>query len=387
MKKIIALILAVMTIMAVIPSAVSASAATTKLIIDGVTFKPAVEPILEKGTMLVTLDVLYDAFGADTNYDAAKKQATIKTAAYTVIFTADSTTCTINGANKTLPVAPKIVNNDIMVPVSYFAKAIGASAAYSASTNTTSITYFTKLTGTLKVNGSTTVQPIAQTAADKLVKANPGLSITVAGGGSGTGIKDADAGTVNIGMSSRALTADELKTLKPYAVANDGIAIIVHPDNLVKNLTAEQARKIFLGEIKNWNEVGGANAAIIVCTRETGSGTRATLEEMLLEKKSVVERATPFTSSALIKQAVAKDKNAIGYDSIGFVDQTVKAVSIDGKTAEAKTVLEGNYLMGRQLYLCTKGEAKGLAAIFIDYLRTAENQKEIVEKEGYIMFK
>jgi phosphate transport system substrate-binding protein len=386
-KKITALILAVMIIMAVIPAAVSAAPASTTLIIDGVTFKPKVEPIIEKGTMLVTLDVLYDAFGADTSYDSAKKQATIKTAAYTVVFTADSTACTVNGANRTLPATPKVVDNNIMVPVSYFAKAINATAAYNASTNTTAITYFTKLTGTLKIDGSTTVQPIAQAAADKLVKSNSGLSVTVAGGGSGTGIKDADAGTVNIGMSSRDLTADELKTLKPYAIANDGIAIIVNPDNPVKNLTKEQAGKIFLGEIKNWKEVGGNDAPIMVYTRETGSGTRSTFEELLLDKQSVAERAAPFTSSALIKQAVAKEKNAIGYDSIGFVDSTVKAVSLDGKTAEAKTVLDNSYGMGRQLFLCTKGDAKGLSAIFIDYLRTAENQKEIVEKEGYIAFK
>jgi phosphate transport system substrate-binding protein len=382
MKKVIALILAAMAIMAILPAAVSA--ANTTLIIDGVTVNPEIAPVIEKGTMLVSLDVLIDAFGTDTKWDAAKKEVTIKTAAYTVIFTADSTVCTVNGANKTLPVAPKVINNEIMIPVSYFAKAIGGTAAYNASTNTTAIAYFTKLSGSLKIDGSTTVQPIVQAAADKLIEANKGLSITVAGGGSGTGIKDVDAGTVNIGMSSRDLTADELKTLKPYAVANDGIAIIVHPDNPVKNLTKEQASKIFLGEIKNWKEVGGNDAPIIVYTRETGSGTRATFEEMLLEKKSVVERATPFTSSTLINQAVAKEKNAVGYDSIGFIDSTVKAVSLDGKTADAKTVLEGNYIMGRELIVCTKGDAKGFAAIFIDYLRSAAVQKDIVEKEGYI---
>jgi phosphate transport system substrate-binding protein len=175
-----------------------------------------------------------------------------------------------------------------------------------------------------------------------------------------------------------------MKTLNVYAVANDGIAIIVHPDNPVKNLTKDQAAKIFLGEVKNWKEVGGNDAPIIVATRETGSGTRATLEEMILSKKSVLETATPYGSSALIKQAVAKDKNSIGFDSIGFVDSTVKALSLDGKQATAETVINNTYGMGRQLFCCTKGRAAGLGAMFIDYLKSADCQNNIVEKEGYV---
>jgi phosphate transport system substrate-binding protein len=301
-----------------------------------------------------------------------------------VVFTVGSRTYTVNGSGKTLTAAPKLVNGNTLVPIRAFAEAIGAKVNYNTASNTATVDYFTTLTGTLKIDGSTTLQPIAQAAADKLISMNKGLSITVAGGGSGTGIKDAGAGTVNIGMSSRELTADELKTLSAYAVANDGIAIIVHPDNPVKNLTAEQAAKIFLGEIRNWQDVGGANAPIMVMTRETGSGTRATLEEMILEKKSVLETATPFTSSTLIKQAVAKDKNAVGFDSIGFVDNTVKAVSLDGRAATSATVINGTYGMGRQLLCCTKGTATGLSAIFIDYLRSKDCQDNIVEKEGYV---
>jgi phosphate transport system substrate-binding protein len=246
------------------------------------------------------------------------------------------------------------------------------------------VEYFTNMSGSIKVSGSTTVLPIMQTAADQLIAMNSGLSIAVAGGGSGAGVKDTQNGANNVGMSSRDLTADELKELNPTVVASDGIAVIVNPGNPVQNLTSEQAAKIFLGEIKNWNEVGGNNAPILVQTRETGSGTLATLEELLLEKESVVSTATPFTSSALIKQAVAKSESAVGFDSIGYVDSTVKAVSLDGITAGGDTVKNGTYPLSRSLYVFTKGRATGVNAMLVDYLRTLDVQNSIVEKEGYI---
>ena len=386
-KRIFTFIIAVTTLLMVMP-AISVSAANDiTLIIDGVTQKPTVAPVVENGTTLVPLRLISETLGAEVSWNTAKQQATIQTAAYTVVFTIGSTTYTVNSASKTLLQAPKLINGSTMVPIRAFAEAIGAKVNYIASTNTATVDYFTTMTGTLKIDGSTTLQPIAQAAADKLMKMNKNLSITVDGGGSGTGIKDVQAGIVNIGMSSRELTDDELKTINAYAVANDGIAIIVHPDNPVKNLTKDQASKIFLGEIKNWKDVGGNDAPIIVMTRETGSGTRATLEEMILSKQSIAETATPYTSSALIKQAVAKDKNAIGFDSVGFVDSTVKAVSLDGKAATSETVMDNTYGMGRQLFCCTKGKATELSAMFIDYLRSADCQNSIVEAEGYIKLK
>lgn len=381
-KKLIASILAVMTAFAT--SSVVSAAAPISLVIDGVKQSPAVAPVVEGGSTLVPLRLISETLGAEVSWNQNAKQATIETAAYTVVFTLDAKTYTVNGASKTLSAAPKLIDGNTMVPIRAFAEAIGATVNYDSASNTAAVDYFTAMTGTLKIDGSTTLQPIAQAAADKLMSMNSGLSITVAGGGSGTGVKDAIAGTVNIGMSSRELTADELNDLNAYAVANDGIAIITHPDNSVANLTKAQAADIFLGKVKNWNEVGGANAPIMVMTRETGSGTRSTLEEMILNRESVIETATPFASSTLIKQAVAKDKNAVGFDSIGFVDNTVKAVSLDGTTASATTVIGGTYGMGRQLLCCTKGEAAGLAAVYIDYLRSKDCQDNIVVKEGYV---
>jgi phosphate binding protein len=361
-----------------------ADAATATIKVDGAKVASEVAPVNSNGTVLVPLTVISNAMGAETSWDQANSQATLKSAAYTVVFKVGSKECTVNGKKKTLLAAPKNVSGRVLVPIRAFSEILGASVNWSQSTSTVTIDYFSKMKGTLKITGSTTLQPIAQQAADKLMKMNSGLSITVAGGGSGAGIKDATAGTNDIGMSSRELTAEEDAALDAYPVARDGIAIIVNPSNKVTALTKDQASKIFLGEIKNWSEVGGANAPILVQTRETGSGTRSTLEEMLLAKQSVVATATPYASSQLIKQAVAKNANAIGFDSVGYLDNTVKAVTLEGKAASAANVKNKTYPMGRELFIVSKGAPSGLSAMFIDYLRSSDAQKNIVVKEGYI---
>jgi phosphate transport system substrate-binding protein len=381
-KRILALIL--VAVMAVVLLPMASAATTIKLVIDGKTIVPTVAPYVENGTTLVPLRVISETLGASVSWNGAQRQATIQTAAYKVVFTIDSSSYTVNGASKTLANPARGINGSTMVPIRAFAEAIGAVVDYKD--GTAIVNYFTNMKGTLKISGSTTVQPIAQIAADKLMGMNSGLSITVSGGGSGAGIKDVGAGTVNIGNASRELTAAEMGSgLVPYAIANDGIALIVNPANSVKNLTKQQAADIFLGKITNWKDVGGENSPIIVTTRETGSGTRATLEEMLTSKTSIVSTASPYASSALIKQAVASNKYAIGYDSIGYVDSTVSVVALDGVVASATTVINKTYGLSRELYCVTKSGATGLSAVFIDYLRSADAQKNIVSSEGYIM--
>lgn len=382
-KRLIAVILVIVMAAVLVPTAVAAT--PIKLVIDGKTVSSSVAPFAENGTTLVPLRVISETLGADVSWNQTKMQATIETAAYKVVFTIDSPKYTVNGVFKTLTNPAKAVNGNTMVPIRAFAESIGAIVDYNAATNTASINYFTNMKGTLKISGSTTVQPIAQIAADTLMKMNSGLSITVSGGGSSAGVNDVKAGTVNIGNSSSVVKeADIAAGVRPYAVANDGIAIIVNPANTVKNLTRAQAEKIFLGEITNWKDVGGEDKPIMVMTRETGSGTKATLEEILLEKKPVVSTASPYASSALIKQAVAANKYAIGFDSIGYVDSTVKVVPIDNIKASSTTVINKTYILSRELYCCTKGNAAGLSAMFIDYLRSVDAQNNIVAKEGYI---
>lgn len=386
MKKFFSMLLSVVMLFALATGLAStASAASTISIeIDGKIVSSDVAPVVENGRTLVPVRVVAETLGAEVTYLQKTNQAKVVTAGYTVIFTFGSKNFTVNGETKTMDVAAKTINGRTMIPMRAFSEAIGADVTYDQAASKAIVKYFTKMSGSIKVSGSTTVLPIMQTAADKLIAMNNGLTITVAGGGSGAGIKDTQNGVNNVGMSSRELTADELKTLNPIKMANDGIAIIVNPKNPVKNLTKEQAAKIFLGEIKNWKDVGGNNAPILVQTRETGSGTLSTLEELLLEKQKVVSTATPFTSSALIKQAVAKSENAIGFDSVGFVDDTVKMVSLDDITPSDKTVKDGTYPLSRSLYVLTKGQATGINAMLIDYLRTQSVQTDIVKKEGYI---
>ncbi|MDR2615279.1 MAG: phosphate ABC transporter substrate-binding protein PstS family protein [Oscillospiraceae bacterium] len=378
----LAIVLTVALSIGLAPASLAAPAITLE--IDGRTVSSDAAPVVKGGRTLVPVRVITETLGAAVSWNQSSKRVTVETAGFTVVFTIGSKTYTVNGASKTLEVAPEISNSRTLVPIRALAESIGAEVNYDAASNKATVNYFTGLKGSVKVSGSTTLLPIMQAAADELVKVNSGLSIAVAGGGSGAGINDTRDGANNVGMSSRELTADEKATLTPISVAGDGIAIIVHPSNPVKSLTKEQAAGIFSGEIKNWRDVGGNNAPIFVQTRETGSGTLATLEEMLLEKNPVVGTATPFTSSALIKQAVAKSENAVGFDSIGFVDSTVKAVALDGVSPGEQTVKNGSYPLSRSLYVLTKGRAEGLSARLIDYLRTAGVQNSIVKKEGYI---
>ena len=385
-KKIVALFLVVVLAFGLM-SSFSFAASPIKIVIDGKVVSSDVAPVAQNGTTLVPVRVVTENLGADVTWNQTKKQATVLTAGYKVIFTIDSKTYTVNGSSKTLVSAAKIINGKTMIPLRAIAESIGAVVDYSSASNSVTIKYFTGLTGSIKVSGSTTVQPIMQAAVDKLIAQNKGLSITVAGGGSGAGIKDTINGANNVGMSSRSLTSDESSKLNPFVVADDGIALIVNPNNPVKNLTKEQAKQIFLGEIKNWKDVGGNNAPILVQTRETGSGTLATLEEMLLSKAKVVSTATPYTSSALLKQAVAKNENAIGFDSVGYIDSTVKALTLNGIICSPHNIKNGAYPMSRQLYVFTKGRPTGVSAKLIDYLRSTTCQNEIVSKEGYVPFR
>jgi len=213
----------------------------------------------------------------------------------------------------------------------------------------------------LIVAGSTTVQPIAAKAAEKYMEKNLNVAISVQGGGSGTGIKMVTEGSADIGMSSRELTADELTSktgLKVYEIAADGIAVIVHPSNTLTDLTKEQLKGIFSGRIKNYKEVGGPDREIIVIIRESGSGTRSSFEEMVMDKGNTPNAAGAEQqgSNGAVKASVVSNPNAIGYVGAGFVDSSVKALRIDGVAPTKETIKSGAYPVSRKLYMITKGE-------------------------------
>ncbi len=238
------------------------------------------------------------------------------------------------------------------------------------------------LSGTITEAGSTTVQPLAEELAQAFMDLNPDITITIQGGGSSTGVKSAADGTVDIGAASRELKDSE-KTLGlvVHVLARDGIALVTHPSQTVTNLTVEQIKQIYAGEITNWSEVGGADEEIDVVSREEGSGTRSAFEEMVMgEDAVIVDTAILQSSNGAVKTTVASDENAIGFISFGYLDATVKALSVNGIAGTVENAKNATYPIVRPLLLLTKGEATGIVKEFIDYCLSDAGQ-EIVGKD------
>lgn len=248
------------------------------------------------------------------------------------------------------------------------------------------------VSGSITVNGSTSVQPLAEELAKAYKIKNPGAVIDIQGGGSGVGIKSAIDGTADIGMSSRNLKAEE-KSLKEFKIAVDGIAVILNPDNGVNNLTMEQIMKIYTGEITDWKDAGGNSGKITVVTREEGSGTRGAFIELagieVKEGDSKVDKtivsAITQGSTGAVMTTVAGDPNAIGYASFGSAkDKTdVKLISVDGKACTEENIYAGEYRISRPFLMLTNAEPSGLAKEFLDFILDKEGQ-ELVAKHGYL---
>ncbi|KQC03204.1 MAG: phosphate-binding protein [Methanoculleus sp. SDB] len=242
----------------------------------------------------------------------------------------------------------------------------------------------------LSVTGSTTVLPIAEKAAEAFMDANPAADIQVSGGGSSVGVQAVGEGTADIGMSSRDLKDAEKEKypgLVQHVVARDGIAMIVNPGNTVESLTVEQVRRIYTGEITNWNEVGGSDAEIVVVGRDSASGTRGSFEELVMDKQECVATMLEKNSNGAVQQTITGTPGAIGYVGLGYVDGTVKGVSIDvdGTLVDPTVgnVIAGTYPISRDLMMFTDGEATGIAASFITFIRSEEGRR-IVADEGFV---
>ena len=187
---------------------------------------------------------------------------------------------------------------------------------------------------TITIAGSTTIQPLAELFAEEFMAKNSNVRVDVQGGGSSVGVKAAGQKTADIGMASREIKDSEMTEfpeIKVFVIARDGIAIVANADVAVDNLTIEQIKGIFGGTITNWKEVGGADANIIVVSREEGSGTRSAFEEMVLgEEVLMTETAILQPSNGSIRTNVSTTPNAVGYLSFGHLDDTVKAISVEG---------------------------------------------------------
>ncbi|SJZ35943.1 phosphate ABC transporter substrate-binding protein [Garciella nitratireducens] len=244
------------------------------------------------------------------------------------------------------------------------------------------------LEGTITLIGSTSVTPIAQVIGDSFMKEYPNVKIEVQGVGSSAGIKATNDGLADIGMSSRDLKEEEKELgIKENIIAYDGIAVVVHPNNKINNLTQEQIGKIFKGEITNWNEVGGKDEKIDVISREEGSGTRSAFEELMgleSEKGSLVRQDATFADgNGAIVSNVAQKENAIGYISLSYLNDTVKALTIDGVEPTIENIKSGDYAVSRPFLMLTKGKVSDIAQAYLDYVLSEKGQK-IVEENGVI---
>lgn len=245
----------------------------------------------------------------------------------------------------------------------------------------------------LTLTGSTTVLPIAQKAAEVFMKKNPDVNISVAGSGSGDGIKSIIDGIADIGNASRDMKKKEIKRaeekgVKPvrHVVALDCIVPIVNPDNPVSDLTIDKLMGIYTGKIKNWKQVGGKDKKIVVVSRDSSSGTFEVWNHKVLSKKKVRPDAQLQASNGAVAQAIAGNKYAIGYVGIGYLNPKIKGLTVGGVQASAATAMDKSYPIARGLNMYTAGEPTGLTKQFIDFVMSAEGQG-IVKAEGFVPVK
>lgn len=248
----------------------------------------------------------------------------------------------------------------------------------------------TGLTGKVVVAGSTSVQPLSEELAAAFMAANTGVTVEVQGGGSGVGIKAAQEKIADFGASSRELKPEEKALISnEYVIAKDGVAVILDPANSVTDLTLDQIKQIFTGKITNWKEVGGADATIVVVSREEGSGTRGAFVEItkVSEKDAAGKAIDNTTKNALVqpstgavKQTVASTPNTIGYVSIGALDKTVKAIKVSGIDATEANVLSGTYKISRPFLYLSNGTLSPAAQAYLDFVLSVEGQT-IVAKD------
>jgi phosphate transport system substrate-binding protein len=235
----------------------------------------------------------------------------------------------------------------------------------------------------LTLSGSTSLQPLAEKWAEAYESQHPELTIAVQGGGSTAGVHAARVGTAQIGMSSRALTAAETRSVRVIQVARDGIALVVHPANPRGDISLSEARSIYAGHVRTWRVLHGPARAITVITREEGSGTRAAFEGLVMGKQPIASSALVQDSTGAVRQMVSSDPAAIGYISIGLVDRSVKALRLGGVAANETNIDNGTYPLVRPFLFALRDEPQGHVKAFIDWVSGPEGS-EVARREGML---
>jgi phosphate transport system substrate-binding protein len=233
------------------------------------------------------------------------------------------------------------------------------------------------------VVGSTSIEPFAEMLAQEFSRRHPECPVDVQGGGSTAGLQAAANGIADIGMCSRALKKEEAEVFTAVTIARDGLAIVVHPTNPIEDLTRDQIKSIFTGQVQNWKEVGGDDREVRLISREEGSGTREAFMKMVMGNARVSRRALTQESNGAVKELVKHDPSAVGYMSLGLVGGELKALRVGGAAATAEDVRDGKYPLVRPFLFVTKGPPSERAKAFIDCVLSPEAQ-QMLETEGLV---
>lgn len=280
-------------------------------------------------------------------------------------------------------------NSDATTAQPSVTESSAAESTVAASSEVASAETTADLSGSISMVGSTSMEKLANALSEAFMEEYPDVTVTAEFVGSGAGIETVTNGTADIGNSSRSLKDEEKAAgVVENVVAIDGIAVCVDPANEVADLTKEQLTNIYNGTVTNWKEVGGADEPIIVIGREAGSGTRGAFEE-LVDLKDACKYANELDSTGAVIAKVASTPGAIGYASLDALDDSVKALSLEGVEATAENIKAGNYFLSRPFVMATKGEISGqndLVQAWFDYVMGDEGQ-QIASEVGLITVK
>ena len=242
------------------------------------------------------------------------------------------------------------------------------------------------LSGSISMVGSTSMEKFANALSEAFMEKYPKVTVTAEFVGSGAGIEAVSNGTADIGNSSRNLKDEEkAKGVAENIVAIDGIAVVVDPANTVEDLTKDQLTSIYDGSVTNWKDVGGNDAPIVVVGREAGSGTRGAFEE-LLKLEDACKYSTELDSTGAVMAKVASTPGSIGYVSLDVLDDTVKALKLDGAEPTEENIKAGKYFLSRPFVMATKGEISeqsDLVKALFDFIYSDEGS-ELVKSVGLI---
>ena len=262
---------------------------------------------------------------------------------------------------------------------------VASSAAESTSSSAAAETAAGTLSGNVATGGSTSMKNVIAALTEGFAEVEPGVTVRYAPTGSGAGITGATDKTLASGLSSRALKDDEKNDVDGTTVALDGIAIVVNKASKVADLTVDQLKQMFTGEITNWKDVGGNDAPIVVVGRESGSGTRSAFEE-LLKLEDICKYSNELDSTGAVMAKVASTPGAIGYVSLDVLDDSIKALKLEGAEPTEENIKAGSYFLSRPFVMATKGEISeqsDLVKALFDYIYSDEGT-EILKAVGLI---